>query len=148
MGTPLQCAEVSPAVAPAVAQVQAVCSAAFPTYSVHENIASIELRAKNGYIHRFRVDDRNIPFLRWCWPFEVSTGGKRKKIIRRVGNKHVCFTRCGLHTGGTTCRVIKASAVPRNAATKTGWIGPRTISISPRLTKNLRADVRITCRVG
>ena len=28
-------------------------------------------------------------FLRRCWPFEVSTGGKRKKIIRRVGSGQI-----------------------------------------------------------
>lgn len=69
--------------------VPAVCPAPFPAYFVHEGVASIELRAKNGYVHRLRVDVADIPFLRRCWPFEVSTGGKRKKIIRRVGSGQI-----------------------------------------------------------
>jgi hypothetical protein len=61
--------------------------APFPRYRVRDGVAQIELRAKNGYTHRFRVDEKTIPFLRKCWPFEVSTGGKRKKIIKRAGKK-------------------------------------------------------------
>jgi hypothetical protein len=61
----------------------------FPAYSVRDGVAVIELRAKNGYVHRLRVGVEDIPFLRLCWPFEVTTSGKRKKIFRRVGRGRV-----------------------------------------------------------
>jgi hypothetical protein len=63
--------------------------AGFPAYSVKHGIAVIELRARNGYIHRFRVDAADIPFLHLCWPFTVSAGGKRKKVIKWVGKQKI-----------------------------------------------------------
>lgn len=79
--------------APAVATVAAppVAPPIFPAYSVHKGIATIELPAKNGYVHHFRVDVEDIPFLQLCWPFEVSTGGKRKKVIKRTGKEKIAL---------------------------------------------------------
>jgi hypothetical protein len=87
MSTQPQCEAAAPAVV--LAPICPGAPAGFPAYSVKHGIAQIELRAKNGYVHRFRVDATDIPFLQLCWPFEVSTGGKRKKVIRRIGSRQV-----------------------------------------------------------
>jgi hypothetical protein len=79
-----------PAVAP-VFPANSGAPAAFPAHSVKHGIAEIELRARNGYVHRFRVDSADIPFLQLCWPFTVSAGGKRKKVIKRVGKQKIAL---------------------------------------------------------
>jgi hypothetical protein len=50
-----------------------------------KHVVTVTLKAGNGYTHHLRADIEDLPFLKRCWPFEVSTGGKRKKIVKRIG---------------------------------------------------------------
>jgi hypothetical protein len=61
----------------------------FPAYTVCDGIASITLKARNGFVHSLRVPADALALLKRCWPFEVTTGGKRKKVVKQVGNRRV-----------------------------------------------------------
>lgn len=62
----------------------------FPQYTITNNVASIPLRARNGYVHVLRVpaDGSNVPaknalpLLQRLWPFMVSTFVNHKKILK------------------------------------------------------------------
>lgn len=76
---------------PATEVPTGAASPAFPAYVVSDGVAMIELKAKNGYVHRFRVDVEDVPFLQLCWPFEISSKGKRKKVIKRAGKEKIAL---------------------------------------------------------
>jgi hypothetical protein len=62
----------------------------FPRVTRKNNIAYIPLFAANGYRHVLKVPADGsadiaanaLPFLKSLWPFTVSKGGKRKKIVK------------------------------------------------------------------
>src|SRR5713101_7746421 len=68
----------------------------FPPYRVANKVASIELKAKNGYVHTLRVacdgsdtpSSKNaLPLLKRLWPFWVSKGGRYKKAYKTINRE-------------------------------------------------------------